>query len=80
MGASGQIVDQAGHCVLNPLERAGCACWETSEQRVAVVQLGENKCLDEQLGGVLGQVSPDLPDVVEGESTRPGDCSNVGCE
>ena len=26
------------------------------------------------------QVSPDLPDVVEGESTQPGDCSNVGRE
>ena len=32
------------------------------------------------MGGMLRQVSPDLPDVVEGESTRPGDCSNVGCE
>ena len=29
---------------------------------------------------MLRQVSPDLPDVVEGESTRPGDCSNVGRE
>ena len=29
---------------------------------------------------MLRQVSPDLPDVVEGESTRPGDCSKVGCE
>ena len=27
--------------------------------------------MDQQLGGVLRQVSPDLPDVVEGESTRP---------
>ena len=29
---------------------------------------------------MLRQVSPDLPDVVEGESTQHGDCSNVGCE
>ena len=29
---------------------------------------------------MLRQVSPDLTDVVEAESTRPGDCSNVGCE
>ena len=29
---------------------------------------------------MLRQVSPDLPDVVEGESTRPGDCSKVYCE
>ena len=29
---------------------------------------------------MLKQVSPDLPDVVESESTRPGDCSNVGSE
>ena len=29
---------------------------------------------------MLRQVSPDLPDVEEGESTRPEDCRNVGCE
>ena len=29
---------------------------------------------------MLRQVSPDLPDVVEGESIRPGDRGNVGCE
>ena len=29
---------------------------------------------------MLRQVFPDLPDVVDGESTRPGDSSNVGCE
>ena len=35
-----QVEDQAGCCVLNPLERVGCTCWETGEKRVA------DKCLD----------------------------------
>ena len=46
MREHGKVENQAGYCILDKLQGFDGTSEEPSQQRVAVVQTGEDKCLD----------------------------------
>ena len=52
--------------------------WESSQERVTVVQAGNDQRLDQDLCCIICEERPDPADVVEGKSAGSGHSSDVG--
>ena len=50
MGVFRKVEDQTSCCILDELEVFDHRCWKASQERVAIVQAGQNYCLDQELG------------------------------
>ena len=64
--------------VFDTLQRFSCRGWESSQEWVANVQVGDDQCLDQELRCVFCEERPDPANVVEGKSEVSGHGSDVG--
>ena len=64
MEVSGKVEDQMSFGILDELEASECRCQKANQERVAVVQAGQNHCLDQELSQVGGEKGADSSDVV----------------
>ena len=69
-----KVENQAGCSVLDKLQGFDGVGGESSQQRVAVVQTGEDKCLDYNLCNFLCEVRLYYTDVVDHEPAGAGHC------
>ena len=72
MGEFGKIVNKARSSVLDMLQRFSRRGWESSQEGVAVVQVGDDQRLDKELRCVFCEERLDPVDVVEGKSSGSG--------
>ena len=64
--------------VLDTLQLFSLRGWESSQEGVAVVQVGDDQCLDQELRCVFCKERPDHVDLVEGKSAGSGHSRDVG--
>jgi hypothetical protein len=67
---------EAGSVVLDTLESVGCGVRKPREERVAVVDAGQNERDDKFGGGFRGEVFSDKTDATEMEVAGPGSSRN----
>ena len=62
-----KIVNEARCNVLDMLQRFSCRCWDSSQEGVAVVQVGDDRNLEQDLRCIFCEERPDPEEVAEGK-------------
>ena len=78
MGAFWKNVNKVCCSILDALQRFSHRVWESSQEGLAVVQAGDDQCLNQELRCVFCEERADPADVVEGKSALLGHSSDVG--
>ena len=79
VGELRQVVHESCCSVLEALQRLDRRGRESSQERVAVVEEGDDECLDQELRCFPREEGSDLVDVVESKSAGSGHRGDVGC-
>ena len=78
MGEFRKIVNDACCSILDTLWQFSLRGWESSQEGVAVVQVGDDQLLDQEVRCVFCEERPDHVHVVEGKYAESGHSSDVG--
>ena len=74
----GKIVNAACCSILDTLQQFSCRGWESSQERVAVVNVADDERLAKEMHLIFCEERPDPVDIVEGKSAGLGHSSDVG--
>ena len=73
----GKIVKEVHTSILDTLQQFSHRCWESSQEGVAVVQVGDDRSLEQELRSTFCEERPDPEKIVKGKSARSGLSSDV---